>query len=90
MMATLEQHERVKMQLRLAGSSLAQVARELGVTRTTVTIVCKGMRRSYRIEQAISTKLGVTAAYLWPDRYPDSVPSNRVRTSPGGAQLPIT
>lgn len=66
-----EQHELVKMRLRLSGSSLAEIARELSVTPTTVTIVSQGQRRSRRIEQAIATKLGTTAALLWPDRYDD-------------------
>lgn len=64
-----EQHELVKMRLRLAGSSLAEIARELSVTPTTVTIVSQGQRRSRRIEQAIAAKLGTTAALLWPERY---------------------
>ena len=34
-----ELHERIKMRLRLAGSSLSCVARELGVKATTVTSV---------------------------------------------------
>ena len=64
-----ERHERIKMRLRLAGSSLSQVARELGVQPTTVTSVCQGHRRSSRIEQLIATKLSTTPAVLWPDRY---------------------
>jgi Ner family transcriptional regulator len=66
----LEQHERIKMRLRIAGSSLAEVSRELGVAGTTVTSVSQGYRRSRRIEGAIAAKLGVAAASLWPDRYP--------------------
>lgn len=67
----LEQHEQIKMRLRLAGSSLANVARELGVAGTTVTCVSQGHRRSRRIEAAIAGKLGVQPWELWPDRYPD-------------------
>lgn len=66
----LRQHERIKMRLRLGGCSLADIARELGVARTTVTSVSQGYRRSRRIEGAIADKLGVTPAQLWPDRYP--------------------
>ena len=66
-----ERHERIKMRLRLAGSSLAQVARELGVQPTTVTSVCQGQRRSRRIEDRIAETLRTTPAKLWPDRYPD-------------------
>lgn len=58
------------MQLRLVGSSLAQVARDLQVAATTVTSVSQGYRRSRRIETAIATKLGVGPEELWPERYP--------------------
>lgn len=57
------------MRLRLAGSSLSEIARELEVRPTTVTIVSQGLRRSRRIEQAIAAKLGVTVESLWPNRY---------------------
>jgi len=63
------------MRLRLAGSSLAQVARELGVQPTTVTSVCQGYRRSRRIEDLIATKLSTTPATLWPDRYAARCPT---------------
>jgi lambda repressor-like predicted transcriptional regulator len=57
------------MELRLRGSSLAQIARELKVAPTTVTSVCQGMRRSRRIEAAIAARLNVSADRLWPERY---------------------
>ena len=69
MQAALRQHERIKMRLRLKGSSLAQIARELGLAPTTVTIVSQGFRRSRRIEAAIAARLGVAPARLWPERY---------------------
>lgn len=65
----LQQHERVKMRLRLLGTSLADVARELGVAATTVTSVSQGFRRSRRIEALIAQKLRTTPLRLWPDRY---------------------
>ena len=63
------QHEHIKMRLRLQGSSLAAIARELSVARTSVTAVCQGAHRSKRIEAAIAAKLGVTPQQLWPERY---------------------
>ena len=63
------QHELIKMRLRLQGSSLAAIARELSVARTSVTAVCQGGHRSKRIEAAIAAKLGLTPQQLWPDRY---------------------
>ncbi|EQD70196.1 hypothetical protein B1A_06422, partial [mine drainage metagenome] len=77
-----EQHERIKMRLRLAGSSLAAVARELGVAATTVTTVSQGARRSRRIEAGIAAKLGVGPAELWPERY--SAPKSTPRRHGGG------
>lgn len=74
MRAGLRQHERIKMALRLKGSSLADIARELKVTPTTVTIVSQGMRRSRRIEAAIAARLNVPLARLWPDRYLPTTP----------------
>lgn len=71
MRPALEKHERIKMRLWIAGSSLADVARELDVAATTVTSVSQGYRRSRRVETAIATKLGVLPNTLWPDRYPD-------------------
>lgn len=69
MQPRLKRHEQVKMRLRLAGSSLAEVARELGVTSTTVTSVSQGAKRSRRIEALIAEKLQTTPEHLWPDRY---------------------
>lgn len=79
----LELHERIKMRLRLAGSSLADVARELGVAGTTVTSVSQGYRRSRRIEAAIAAKLGMKPGDLWPGRYPEGGDSDDRSTLPG-------
>lgn len=57
------------MRLRLAGSSLANIARELSVARASVTAVSVGTHRSRRIEAAIAAKLGETPQQLWPERY---------------------
>lgn len=71
------------MRLRLAGTSLADVARELGVTSTTVTSVSQGARRSRRIEALIAAKLQTTPQRLWPDRY-----STDERRPPSHARRP--
>lgn len=60
------------MRLRLVGSSLSQIARELSVAPTTVTSVSQGHRRSRRIESAIAAKLNILPQALWRDRYPTS------------------
>ncbi|MEP2921332.1 MAG: helix-turn-helix domain-containing protein [Sulfitobacter sp.] len=50
-------HERLKMALRLKGTSLAQIAREVGVSRTTMSLV--GLRKISvpRVERAIAEVL---------------------------------
>ncbi|GGG68679.1 MAG: hypothetical protein CMF72_12355 [Mameliella sp.] len=63
-------HERLKMELRLRGRSIASVARELEVLRSTVTLVSQGLRRSSKIEKALADAVGTTPAELFPDRYP--------------------
>ncbi|NJM00315.1 MAG: transcriptional regulator [Synechococcaceae cyanobacterium SM2_3_2] len=60
--------EEIKAQLRLIGSSLASVARELGVKKQTVNTVVVGKGRSKRIEMAIAQKLGLTVEEVWPER----------------------
>lgn len=67
--ARCERHEWIKMRLRLVGSSLSQVARDLGVRPTTVTSVSQGFRRSQRIERRIAEVLTTAPAQLWPERY---------------------
>jgi Ner family transcriptional regulator len=77
MHAALKHHEQIKLRLRLVGSSLSAVARELDVAATTVTCVSQGYRRSRRIEAAIAAKLKIRPEELWPERYvaPNSLES---------------
>jgi len=70
-----KRHERIKMRLRLAGTSLSEIARALDVQPTTVTAVSQGQRRSRRIEEKIAEALATSASKLWPDRYPPGVDS---------------
>lgn len=63
------QHQRIKASLRLRGTSLSAVARDLDVNAATVTIVSQGHRRSKRIEAAIARALGLAPHEIWPDRY---------------------
>ena len=62
-------HVEIRDGLRAAGTSLSAVARELGVTPATVTIVSQGHRRSHRVQVAIARHLGRDAHELFPDRY---------------------
>ncbi|AQS50273.1 hypothetical protein BMG03_20450 (plasmid) [Thioclava nitratireducens] len=70
MTVDLEQHELLKFRLRLAGTSMAKIARSLGITQSTVTVVSQGYRRSHRVQSAIANQLGTTPEELFPDRYP--------------------
>jgi Ner family transcriptional regulator len=86
--ARCERHEWIKMRLRLAGSSLSQVARDLGVRPTTVTSVSQGFRRSRRIEGRIADVLSTAPAQLWPERYAamqsDSAIEHSAKSTGGG------
>ena len=64
----LSRHELVKFQLRQRHSSLAHIAREIGVSAGTVTAVSQGYRRSRRVELALAAALGMTPEDLYPER----------------------
>jgi lambda repressor-like predicted transcriptional regulator len=58
-------HEALKMALRLKGTSLAAIARELGVSRTTMSLV--GLRKMSvpRVEQALAEAVGRSVGELF-------------------------
>lgn len=68
-MTTYPNHERLKMELRLRGSSLTQIAFAMGVHPGSVTAVSQGLRRSRRIERALAAAVDKTPAELFPGRY---------------------
>ena len=63
-------HERLKMELRLRGTSISGIAAEIGVLPASVTLASQGLRRSRRIEAALAGALGTTPEKLFPERYP--------------------
>ena len=65
----LARHAQIRDDLKAAGTTIAALARELGVAQSTVTIVSQGHRRSHRIQAAIAGKLGCDVRELFPDRY---------------------
>ncbi|WP_045393573.1 helix-turn-helix domain-containing protein [Falsirhodobacter sp. alg1] len=69
MKVDLQQHEFLKFQLRLAGSSMAKIAQLLGISQSSVTVVSQGYRRSHRVQLEIAEHLGTTPEALFPDRY---------------------
>jgi len=64
-----KRHAKIKAALGLKGISLSDIARELSITPSTVSIVSKGYRRSRRVEEAIASALGQPAETIWPERY---------------------
>ncbi|MDB6182901.1 helix-turn-helix domain-containing protein [Paracoccus fistulariae] len=66
---SLDAHERLKAELRIRGSSLAQISRDLGVSDSALSLVGKGYHRSRRIEKALADAIGSTPEALFPDRY---------------------
>ncbi len=71
---SLDAHERLKAELRIRGTSLAQIARELGVTDSALSLVGKGFHRSRRIEKALADAVDSMPEALFPDRYPGDDP----------------
>jgi Ner family transcriptional regulator len=77
-----KRHGRIKAALELRGKSLSHIARNLDVAPTTISIVSRGFRRSRRIEAAIAGELGLSAAQLWPDRYPTDMNEETAMPAP--------
>lgn len=63
--------ELIKAELRMRGSSLSIVARELGISQSAVCNVTHGCR-SRRVETYIAQVLGMPVADVFPQRYPTS------------------
>lgn len=53
-----EAHEALKMALRLKGTSLAAIARDVGVSRTTMSLVGLRKMRVPRVEKALADAVG--------------------------------
>lgn len=75
-----QRREWIKFQLRVRGSSLSQLARELGVTRHTTILA---LAKPYpRIERAIAKRIGLLPQQVWPERYDEHGQSNRPKGRP--------
>lgn len=66
--------DRWERKRRLPHGSLQMIATRLGVTRQTVSDVVRGVRRSYRIERAVSAAIGVPLDKAFPPGTTRSVP----------------
>lgn len=70
MLSLAENPEFIKARLKIAGSSLAKIARDLDVSVTAVSRTIRYENcRSHRIECAVAAALGVEPASIWPARY---------------------
>jgi lambda repressor-like predicted transcriptional regulator len=65
----IERHKATRLRLKEAGSSLKDVADELGVTPGFVTKVSQGWNVSRRVEAEIALRLKIDPAEIWPARY---------------------
>ena len=50
------------------GITQAEIARRLGVSGATVSLVVSGKMKSRRVEQTIAEALGLLREILWPER----------------------
>ena len=83
MIVPLDQDQRrewIKYQLRVRGSSLSAIARELGVSRHAPRLAL--VRPYPRMEQAIADKLDMEPLQLWPERYDTDGQPNRTMGRP--------
>ena len=72
--------EWIKFQLRLRGSSLSAIARDLGVSRHAPRLAL--VKPYPRMERAIAKKLELLPQDLWPERYDEQGQSNRTSGRP--------
>lgn len=67
--------------LSVVGSSQAEFADQLGVTRQTVSDVLRDKCTSYNVATALATTTGLTLNRLWPDgKYSESPAERRAKT----------
>ncbi len=66
-MLAYSEQKNIKVLLVVAGVKQVDIARRLRVSRSFVSEVVAGKKRTYRIRRAIARALGVTVAELWPD-----------------------
>ena len=60
--------EQIKASIRMAGSTPAIIADELGVSRTSISQIIHGTGRSQRIEKKISEVIKTPVLKIWPNR----------------------
>lgn len=63
--------EDIKASIRKGGANSAQIARELNISKTTVTLVIQGRSKSTRVARRICELSGLDPDIAWPGRYPE-------------------
>lgn len=67
----------INFQMGLHGTSFADIARELGVSRSAVR---SALDKPYpKMERAIAEKIGMAPEAIWPERYQKNVVSTRAK-----------
>lgn len=67
---TKVKHLEIKMRLQLVNSSFNEIARELGLSHSTILDVSNSRGVSLKVAQAIASKIGSDPDELWPGKYP--------------------
>lgn len=60
-------NKKIRALLLMKDITCASLARELGVSRTWISLVVNGHQKSSRIRKAIAHRLGKNIKELWPD-----------------------
>ena len=76
----IARREWIKFQLRVRGSSLSALARELGVTRHAPRLAL--VKPYPKMERVIAEKLDMRPEQLWPERYDENGQPNRTKGRP--------
>lgn len=58
---------RIKARMVVRGVTTVDIAREAGVSRTWVSLVLHGHKRSKKVERAIAQAVGKPVEELWPN-----------------------
>lgn len=64
----IARREYIKYALRLRGTSLTELSRELRVSISTLSQVCRGDRSSARLRIAVARKLSCKPKEIWEER----------------------
>lgn len=61
-------HEQIKAELRIAGTSPAMLADELGISQSSISAVVRGVQRSQRVMGRIAQIIEKPVDEIWPPK----------------------